>query len=143
MALPLLALLLLASASVRAQETLAVPENVREEWGQVLRVDPVYQTLRASRMQQQCTTVRVQPPAERSLADRIADAVRGVIGRGEAPQTIEECRDVPVQEEFRRPIAYDVEYSHKGSRYRSRLPYDPGHRILLRVSVTPVIPAGQ
>ena len=40
---------------------------------------------------------------------------------------------VPVEREFRRPIAYDVDYVYKGFKYRSRLavrsrqpPADPG-----------------
>ena len=35
---------------------------------------------------------------------------------------------VPVEREFRRLIAYDVDYVYKGDKYRSRLPYDPGNR---------------
>ena len=50
------------------------------------------------------------------------------------------CRVVPVQHEYRRPIAYDVDYVYKGMRYRSRLPFDPGNRIKLRVSITPYVP---
>lgn len=130
-----------AFSSAQAQEVLFVPENVRDDWGQVLRVDPVYQTLRANRVEQQCTRVRAEPEEEdRSLGGRIADAVRGVMGRSEQPRMVEHCREVPVAQEFHRPIAYDVEYVYKGSKYRSRLPYDPGHRIRLRVSVTPWVP---
>lgn len=136
-----LALLLCLPLKTQAQEILAIPENVRHDWGQVLRVDPVHQTLRANRVERQCTTVRVAPDnSERGIGTRIVDAVRGVMGRAEEPQTVEECRDVTVPAEFSRPIAYDVEYSYRGVRYRSRLPFDPGHRIRLRVSVTPVAP---
>jgi hypothetical protein len=31
-----------------------------------------------------------------------------------------------------------VEYVHQGKTYMSRLPYDPGDRLRVRVSVTPV-----
>ena len=41
--------------------------------------------------------------------------------------------------EFRRPIAYDVDYVYKGSKYRSRLPDDPGNRLRIRIGVTPVV----
>ena len=44
---------------------------------------------------------------------------------------------VSVQREFRRPIAFDVDYMYKGMKYRSRLPHDPGNRLRIRVSVTP------
>nr|WP_233671440.1 hypothetical protein [Luteimonas cellulosilyticus] len=55
-----------------------------------------------------------------------------------------DCRMVPIEREFRRPIAYDVDYVHKGVKYRSRLPYDPGNRMRVRVSVTPVVaPPGE
>ena len=140
-----MALLLCLAAPLQAQETLAIPENVREEWAQVLRVDPVYQTLRANRTEQQCVQVPAprESAEERGITGRIADAVRGIVGRSEPVETVEQCRSVPVAEEFRRPIAYDVEYSWKGSRYRSRLPYDPGHRIRLRISVTPVPQPGR
>lgn len=125
---------------VAAQEILTVPENVRQDWGQVLRVDPVHQTLRANRIERQCTMVRAPTEQDRGIGERIAGTLRGMIGRSESPQMVEECRDVPVPQEFTRPIAYDVEYMYKGNRYRSRLPFDPGHRIRLRVSVTPVVP---
>jgi hypothetical protein len=47
---------------------------------------------------------------------------------------------VPVVREFRRPIAYDVDYVYRGTKYRSRLPYDPGNRMRVRVSVVPYLP---
>ena len=52
-----------------------------------------------------------------------------------------ECRMVPLEREFRRPVAYDVDYVHRGVKYRSRLPQDPGNRVQVRVSVTPVVSA--
>ena len=48
---------------------------------------------------------------------------------------------VTVEREFRRPIAFDVDYMYKGMKYRSRLPHDPGNRLRIRVSVTPYVPA--
>lgn len=35
------------------------------------------------------------------------------------------------------PDAYDVEYDYKGDVYVARMPYDPGNRIRVRVSVVP------
>jgi hypothetical protein len=46
---------------------------------------------------------------------------------------------VPTQREFRRPIAFDVDYMYKGMKYRSRLPEDPGNRLRVRISVTPYV----
>lgn len=53
------------------------------------------------------------------------------------------CRVVPVEREFRRPIAYDVDYIYKGTKYRSRLAEDPGNRLRIRVSVAPYVPPVQ
>ena len=46
---------------------------------------------------------------------------------------------VPVERKFRRPIAYDVDYVYRGMKYRSRLPYDPGNRLRVQVSILPVV----
>lgn len=47
------------------------------------------------------------------------------------------CRIIDVWEEERRIAGFDVEYSYRGQIYMSRLPYDPGERLRIRVSVTP------
>ncbi len=47
------------------------------------------------------------------------------------------CRIVDVEREDRRPVGYDVEYNYKGDVYVARMPYDPGNRIRVRVSVVP------
>lgn len=100
---------------VHAETSVPQMPNVRIEYAQVLRVEPIYQTLRAYAVEERC-----DPPAE-----------AGQPGRN--------CRPVRVEREFRRPIAYDVDYIHRGVKYRSRLPYDPGKRLRLKVSVTPDI----
>ncbi|HLG53610.1 MAG TPA: hypothetical protein VI339_06865, partial [Steroidobacteraceae bacterium] len=33
---------------------------------------------------------------------------------------------------------YDVSYTYNGRRYMTRMPYDPGDRVRIRVDVTPV-----
>lgn len=128
------------------QETVIPETNTRTAYAQVLHVEPVYQTLRATRMEQQCdgkTVPRENPP--RGLA-RIVDAVKGAFtpndADGSAPtdQADANCRLVPVEREFKRPIAYDVDYVFKGMKYRSRLPYDPGNRLRVELSLTPYIP---
>lgn len=60
---------------------------------------------------------------------------------GNGPMLTRDCRIVPVGREFRRPIAYDVDYVYKGTKYRSRLPDDPGNRLKIRVSITPWVGA--
>ncbi len=47
------------------------------------------------------------------------------------------CRQVGGAGNQRRVIAYDVEYRYRGDVYSSRLTYDPGDRMRVRVSVTP------
>lgn len=47
------------------------------------------------------------------------------------------CREVDGGYEERRVNGYDVEYRYRGETYMSRLTYDPGERIRVRVSVTP------
>jgi uncharacterized protein YcfJ len=60
-------------------------------------------------------------------------ATRG--GTYESKQT--QCRTVSSVSEQRQIIGYDVEYRYHGDVYVSRLSYDPGDRLRVRVSVTP------
>jgi uncharacterized protein YcfJ len=106
----------------QAQSASGQTPNVRTEYAQVLRVEPVYQTLRAQAVEQRC--------------DHPAEAT------GVAP-TNRDCRPVRVERQFQRPVAYDVDYIHRGVKYRSRLPVDPGKRLRVRISVTPDIPPGE
>ena len=112
----LLAASLAASLPALGQEA---RRSVRTGYAQVLRVEPVYQTLNATRMEQRCDGELVPPP------DR--------------PPLPPNCEMVPVQREFRRPIAYDVDYVYRGLKYRSRLPYDPGNRLRVQVSIQPYV----
>jgi len=139
-----------------------VVENVRYDYAQVLNVEPVFQTLRASRTEEQCepvstrTLAPVQVKGEESKGGfrRFWDSVRGIFtdrseadeaavpahaGSGNAALLTPECKIVEVGREFRRAIAYDVDYVYKGIKFRSRLPEDPGNRLKLRVSITPDI----
>lgn len=140
----LIVLLATAAPAAIAQNTVIQTENVRMEYARVLAAEPVYQTLRATSMVERCEqSTPVQPRQEtRSGLSRVVGAVRDVISPGtrESAAPEPECRMVPVDREFRRPIAYDVDYVHHGVKYRSRLPYDPGNRLRVRVSVTPVVP---
>lgn len=134
--LPTLWLALSAAPALAQQTTVIQTENVRLAWAQVLRVTPVYQTLTATRMERQCDQ-SPRPDTEDSRLSRVVGAVKDALGReGQGP---EKCRAVPVEREFRRPIAYDVDYTYRGAKYRSRLPEDPGNRLRIRVSVMPVI----
>ncbi|KAF1710440.1 hypothetical protein CSC70_07135 [Pseudoxanthomonas kalamensis DSM 18571] len=126
-------------------------ENVRLDYAQVLNVEPVYQTLRASRTEMVCDEPEQQdetdkkPQAEPGRMARMWNSVKGIFGNDEptaaaplAPAAAEpRCRAVPVDREFRRPIAYDVDYMYKGMKYRSRMAEDPGKRLRIRISVVP------
>ena len=146
-----LCLIALAAMPARAQEapqvTVVQAENVRLDYAQVLGVEPVYQTLRASRTEMRCEEIVVPKPApapDPGRWTRIVDTVKGVFVDSEKETKASEpvkpsCRMVPVEREFRRPIAYDVDYVYKGIKYRSRLAEDPGNRLRIRVSVMPYV----
>ena len=112
-----LPLWLAVALSAQAQNTVMQSPNARTEYAQVLRVEPVHQTLRAFAVEERC-----DPSVE-------------------AGQAGKRCRPFRVEREFQRPIAYDVDYIHRGVKYRSRIPFDPGKRLRLKVSVTPDIDA--
>ncbi|MFC3815810.1 hypothetical protein [Lysobacter sp. GCM10012299] len=119
----------------RAQNTVIQAENVRFDYAQVLRVTPVYQTLKANTIEQKCEGD--------SRLSRVVGAVKEALTREEKEQQESKCKPVTVEREYRRPIAYDVDYTYKGAKFRSRLAEDPGNRLRIRVSVTPVVaPAG-
>ena len=135
-----LGLLLAAAGMAFAQE------NVRYDYAQVLNVEPIYETLHATRTERQCDPLPAaapRPPEPRGL-QRVVGAVRDLFG-GEAPQPAlgaevgQNCRMVPVARQFQRPIAYDVDYVYKGAKYRTRTTRDPGNRMRVRVSVTPAM----
>lgn len=112
------------------QAVLYQPENVRVEYGQVLRAEPIYENQTETWLERQCED------GNNKLLSRIAGAVKDVLKPGKAAAD-GKCREVPVEREFRRMVGYDVDYMFKGGKFRSRLPYDPGNRIKLRVSVAP------
>jgi uncharacterized protein YcfJ len=139
-----------ALAQTATQTTVVQAENVRLDYAHVLHVEPVYQTLRASRTEMRCEEVAPPTPEapqeEPGRWTRIVNSVKGVFSDTPEPEpgppapSEPECRMVPVQREFRRPIAFDVDYVYKGMKYRSRLAEDPGNRLRIRVSVMPYLP---
>lgn len=143
---PLILLLAAITSPVYAQNVVIQTENVRTEYARVLRAEPVYQTLRATTMVESCgqstPTVTGEEP-KRGLA-KVVGAVKDALTPGTGKDKdvpAEDCRMIPAEREFHRPIAYDVDYVHHGVKYRSRLPYDPGNRLRVRVSITPIVPA--
>ncbi len=136
------------AAPVWAQNTVIQAENVRTEYARVLRADPVYQTLRATSVVENCgPATDVQNDESKRGIARVVGVVKDALTPGNTGKdkvaAAGDCRMVPMDREFRRPIAYDVDYVHHGVKYRSRLPYDPGNRLRVRVSITPIVsPAG-
>lgn len=143
------------AAEPDVKNRVVVIENVKLDYAQVLNVEPIYQTLRATRIEEQC---EAEPAAAVAAApvesgegriNRMMDSVKEMFSRQPEPaapaavpptSTRRNCKVVEVPREFRRPIAFDVDYVYKGTKYRSRLPEDPGNRLRIRVSVTPYIP---
>jgi uncharacterized protein YcfJ len=56
---------------------------------------------------------------------------------GDYEGTQTQCRQVSSMSEQRRIVGYDVEYRYRGEVYTSRLNYDPGERLRVRVQVDP------
>ena len=146
-------------------------DNSRMAWADVLRVNPLYETVRSSRPQEECYDEEVE---RRSSGNRGAGTVLGAIvggvlgntvGKGDGRKaatvvgavaggavgnnvggrndryyssTETRCRTVQSSSEERRIAGYDVQYRYRGDVFMSRLDYDPGERLRVRVSVDPV-----
>ena len=120
--------------------TVLQPENVHMDFAKVMRVQPIYQVLRATRMEPKCKD-EGKGDDDKDGVSKLVGAVKGAFSaKSETAPPEGECEMVPVVREFRRPIAYDVDYVYRGTKYRSRLPYDPGNRLRVRVSVVPYVP---
>ena len=131
---------LLAALPASAQQVRVLPvENVRVGYAQVLRVEPVYQTLRATAVEQDCKPEDAARAKPAGTLSRMAQAVKGAITRDghKAAEASQDCQPTTVQRTFRTPLAYDVDYIYKGMKFRSRLASDPGNMLRVRVSVTP------
>jgi uncharacterized protein YcfJ len=165
-----LALCMLTAA---ASLPVAASENVSYSYADVLRVDPVYETVRFREPQEECYE---QPVVYRERGRSSGGAVAGAIiggvlgsqvgsGDGRRAATVagaliggavghdagkrngrpgreyetteQRCEVVEVEREERRIAGYDVEYRLKGDVFFSRLAYDPGNKLRVRVAVSP------
>lgn len=149
-------------------------ESVSYGYADVLRVDPVYETVRYREPREECYD---QPVVYRERSGgngaggtivgaiiggalgnqvgkgdgrRAATAAGAVIGgaigrdvdkRGGSEREYERierrCRITETEREERRTAGYDVEYRYKDEIYFSRLDYDPGNKLRIRVAVSP------
>jgi uncharacterized protein YcfJ len=79
----------------------------------------------------------------RKAATVVGAVAGGAVGNrtasrgGDYETTQTQCRQVSSISEQRRIIGYDVEYRYRGEVYTSRLSYDPGERLHVRVQVEP------
>jgi uncharacterized protein YcfJ len=142
-----------------------VPENVSHGYAQVLRADEVTERVLTRTPEERCDEVEYRQSGQTTggtvigavvgaalgnqvgkgdgrKAATVAGAVAGgAIGHKIASDRAEAeargCQIVEVEREELRVVGYDVEYMYKGEKYMSRLPYDPGNRLRIRVSVVP------
>lgn len=142
-----------------------VEENVSYGYAQVLRADEIVDVVRTRTPEERCDGVEYRQSGRTTTgtvigaivgaaignqvgdgdgrrAATVAGAVAGgAVGHNLAARQAEAeargCRIVEVEREERQVVGYDVEYMYKGEKYMSRLPYDPGNRLRIRVSVTP------
>jgi uncharacterized protein YcfJ len=153
-------MLILASAPAFAQSGYRGPyqENLSYGYAQVLRVQPAYESYSSSSEPRCIERRHGNTSGGTVLGAIIGGALGNQVGKGDGRKAATiagavaggaighqvaerngstyECPDGYVQEE-RRVVGYDVEYTYKGENYMSRLPYDPGNRLRVRVSVTP------
>lgn len=178
----LLPMILLAAAPVAlAQSNYVdrqagpVAESISYGYADVLRVDPIYETVMTSEPREECYERRGQY-RERSGGDPTGGTVLGAIiggalgnqvgkGDGRKAATVAgaviggaigrdvdknngsaggryerggtNCRVIEVQREQRQVVGYDVEYRYRGEVFMSRLNYDPGERMRVRVAIAP------
>jgi uncharacterized protein YcfJ len=142
------------------------PDNAHTAWADVLRVDPVYGVARTAQPQCYDQQVVQQTPSNKGIGTVLGAVVGGVLGstighgRGNTAATVggavvggavgnsvasggsttvtnqTVCQQGQVVDQ-RQIIGYDVEYRYHGDIYMSRLSYDPGERLRVRVSVSP------
>ena len=150
-------------------------ESVSYGYADVLRVDPVFETVRYREPREECydeaVTHRERGGGDptggtvigaiiggvignqvgsgngRKAATAAGAVIGGTIGRdvdrnNGGPDRVyagseRRCQVVEVEREDRRIAGYDVEYRYKGDVFVSRLDYDPGNKLRVRVSVAP------
>ncbi|HEX7348217.1 MAG TPA: glycine zipper 2TM domain-containing protein [Rhodanobacteraceae bacterium] len=143
------------------------PPSVHFGWAEVLRVDPVYGTAAQPPQQQCYPQTVTRQDNNHSGGTVLGAIVGGVLGstlghgRGRTATTVAGAvaggaignrvsaahdQTYQTQETVCQPVAYapqqqiigyDVEYRYRGDVYMSRVPYDPGERLRVRVSVAP------
>jgi uncharacterized protein YcfJ len=146
-------------------DRVAVP-GAHYGWADVLRVSPVYGVARTEHHQECVEEPVVVHESHRPGSTLLGAVVGGVLGntigkgdgrtaatvvgavaggaigsaagRGQTYETTAaNCHDVVTVGEGRTLLGYDIEYRYRGEVYASRLNYDPGERLRVRVDVSP------
>ena len=150
-------------------------ENVSYGYADVLRVDPIYESVVVREPREECYEREGQyrgrsggdPTGGTVLGAIIGGVIGNQVGKGDGRRAAtvagaviggaighdvdknngsagarreragEVCRVVEMQREERRVVGYDVEYRYRGEVFMSRLDYDPGERMRVRVSIAP------
>jgi uncharacterized protein YcfJ len=160
----LAALPMLASAQASSDRVYG-GENVIYGYAQVLRADPIYEVVRTRVPEQRCDGQDSRdggdPTGGTVIGALVGGALGNQVGKGDGRKAAtvagaviggaighnvdknngsaggSRCRTVEVERDERRVAGYDVEYRYMGETYMSRMPYDPGNRLRVRVSVMP------
>jgi uncharacterized protein YcfJ len=141
-------------------------ENVSYGYAQVLRAEEVVETVRVRTQEERCDDAPVESANGRKVGGTLIGAIVGAalgnqVGKGHGRQAAtvagavaggvagnkiasdraeaqaQGCHLVEVEREEPKVVGYDVEYMYRGEKYMSRLAYDPGNRLRVRVSVMP------
>ncbi|MBK8069706.1 MAG: glycine zipper 2TM domain-containing protein [Rhodanobacteraceae bacterium] len=167
----------LVAAQPRGYSEYPEDENVRLVYADVLRVDPVYESVRVNEPREECYDTEVSRRGGRyentntgtivgaliggALGNQVgkgdgrrAATVAGAVIGGAVGREVDandnpsrtyrgvetRCRVVESGYDERRIVGYDVEYRYRGEVFFSRLGYDPGEKLRVRVSVEPADP---
>lgn len=121
--------LLVAGAAIALSGTAAAANgDTFMQWAPVIRVTPVY--THVSEPQQQCWTERVTTTDE--YIDRNGTSR---ITMNPITHDVQRCRTVDTGRDVL--DGYDVTYRYQNRDFTTRLAYDPGDRIQVRVDVAP------
>ena len=167
----LIAPLVLAMAMTASAQPYDGPRNEGVSYGyaSVLRVTPVYDDY-GTIDQQPCDDGSYQPRHKDTTGGTVLGAIVGgalgnQVGKGDGRKAATvagavaggaighniaknsndgyyESGPCGVEHTDHRLAGYDVEYNYKGDVYVARMPYDPGNRIRVRVTVVPADDGG-
>ncbi len=163
----------LVSAQGYESNDLAPEEAVSFGFADVLRSDPIFETVQEASPREVCSDVSTERSRRydntntgtivgaivgaalghqvgggdgRRAATVAGAVVGGAVGRevdaSDNPQGVErsvhsECQVVDRYVERKQIVGYDVQYRYRGEVYSSRMDYDPGEKLRVRVAISP------